>query len=279
MSESTKAPVDARVRRMYEHAPFPFVSSKAYNHFEQGFIDALQGIESIELFQGKKVLDVGCGTGEKTNFLAQYAKDIVGLDFSEVSLVRARESARQSGLSNVTFISASILDPLPLPKRSFDVVFCSGVIHHTSNPRKALHHLCSMVASGGVLVFSVYHWPGYIITQVRRHIISLLALGDETRKFKIAHALFYRGVDIGNPEMRAKIYDTYVHPLVRPISVRKLRHWLSVEGFGIRNVYAKGDTKRFTQPLSLFRLATLDFRYGYMGRGFVFVSASRPKAR
>src|SRR5690349_15284693 len=49
---------------------------------------------------GKRVLDLGCGTGRNGLRLAPYAKEVVGYDLSDVGVAKANSEARRLGLSN-----------------------------------------------------------------------------------------------------------------------------------------------------------------------------------
>jgi SAM-dependent methyltransferase len=75
------------------------------------------------VFSGARVLDVGCGTGLYTIRLAQEAKEVVGVDFSEEMLAVLREDAERLGLKNLSLINSDWVGA-PL-EGEFDLVFCS----------------------------------------------------------------------------------------------------------------------------------------------------------
>src|SRR3989344_6097535 len=52
--------------------------------------DLLQKIFPYEEFKGKKVLDVGCGTGDFSLILILYASEVVGIDLAEASIILAK---------------------------------------------------------------------------------------------------------------------------------------------------------------------------------------------
>jgi len=97
----------------------------------------------------RRALDAGCGTGVCCPALSECSHEVVGLDLSFGSLQTA------AGLFGVPACQASLLR-LPLPSDSFDLVFCWGVIHHTSDPIRALDELVRVLAPGGTLVLAVY---------------------------------------------------------------------------------------------------------------------------
>ena len=79
---------------------------------------------------GRTVLDVGCGAGTDLLIAAQMVGSsgrVVGVDMTATMLARARESAHAMGLANVE-LHESLIESLPLPDASIDVVISNGVI-------------------------------------------------------------------------------------------------------------------------------------------------------
>ena len=68
------------------------------------FLDLL----AAEGLEGKRALDVGCGTGRLTLWLAARAKHAIGLDREARSLAGARRLAAETGLANVEFQEADV---------------------------------------------------------------------------------------------------------------------------------------------------------------------------
>ena len=79
---------------------------------------------------GRTVLDLGCGAGTDLLIAAQMVGSsgrVVGVDMTATMLARARESAQAMGLANVE-LHESLIESLPLPDASVDVVISNGVI-------------------------------------------------------------------------------------------------------------------------------------------------------
>ncbi len=76
---------------------------------------------------GKTILEVGCGTGRLAKtFLDLGARHYIGLDFSSVALIKAKELGFRAGLSSRTeFILASATD---LPDLDFDICLSLGLL-------------------------------------------------------------------------------------------------------------------------------------------------------
>jgi SAM-dependent methyltransferase len=95
--------------------------------------------------RGKRILDVGCGTGRLARLLGEEAREVVGIDAS----LRMIEQARSSQPSTVRFEVRSLFDLDPSER--FDAVVACYVLHHMDS-REALAVLCRAVAPGGLLV-------------------------------------------------------------------------------------------------------------------------------
>lgn len=82
--------------------------------------------ESLDL-SGKKVLEIGCGTGLNTEYLAHNAANVVAVDFSEKMLQKARQRLETG---KVDFIKADITKPWDFECTSFDLVIANLVLEH-----------------------------------------------------------------------------------------------------------------------------------------------------
>ncbi len=69
------------------------------------------------------ILDLGCGTGRNSNYLAERDNQVIGLDIAATALKIASERAKKAGLEEQTkYINQSIGKPLPFPDNHFDLV-------------------------------------------------------------------------------------------------------------------------------------------------------------
>jgi len=110
-----------------------------------------------EDYQGKQVLDMGCGTGEYALWYAlKGAGKVTGVDLSEGSLDVARRRKEEEHLEQVEFIKKDILN-LDFPDNSFDYSFSVGVLHHTGDPFRGFKHLVRVTKPGGLVIVSLYN--------------------------------------------------------------------------------------------------------------------------
>jgi len=105
--------------------------------------------------KGKTILDAGCGSGFSASVL--FGKDLnnmeyLGVDLSD-SLKAAQERFHELGLQG-DFMKESIAT-MKLGKK-FDIIFCEGVLHHTSNPFESLRNLVFHLDMNGIIMFYVY---------------------------------------------------------------------------------------------------------------------------
>lgn len=143
--------------------------------YDDQFLGWLQPVKP-DFFEGKVVLEGGCGKGRHTKLAAEWgAKDVVGIDLGdgvESAFALTRE------LPNAHIIQCDIFK-LPL-KKAFDYAFSVGVLHHTPDPKKAFISLAGKVKHGGHISAWVYGaenngWITRFIDPVRQGFTSQIS--------------------------------------------------------------------------------------------------------
>ena len=98
-------------------------------------------------FSGKTILDIGCGDGAYTlEFPALGASAVLGVDPAEVAIQTATNNAKKNGLDKIVcFEVGNIFDfKTQNPSRHFDCVVIRGVLHHLSDPQKAIESISTV---------------------------------------------------------------------------------------------------------------------------------------
>jgi SAM-dependent methyltransferase len=101
-------------------------------------------------FEGKRVLDAGCGYGRYALCAAKYGARVVGMDFSE-AIVAAGRITRQA---DICLVRGDILNPPFQP--FFDMVMSIGVLHHLPDPLRGCERLAALLKPGGMMLLWLY---------------------------------------------------------------------------------------------------------------------------
>lgn len=105
-------------------------------------------------FQGKRVLDLGCGYGWHCIYAAEHgAKSVTGLDISEKMLEVARG---KTGDSRVRYVRGSI-EGANFPENSFDLVLSSLALHYVEDFGSVVKRVRACLCAGGDFVFTAEH--------------------------------------------------------------------------------------------------------------------------
>ena len=106
-----------------------------------------QIVDMLALTPGDRVIDVGCGPGNYTRYLAEAAGGglVVGIDASEAMVAAA---AQQSSRANSAYLRGDAC-ALPFEDGTFDAACSAGVIHLLEEPMRALREIVRVLAPGG----------------------------------------------------------------------------------------------------------------------------------
>src|SRR5438034_10250960 len=148
-----RLPADTRtdaVRRFYEYAPFPGYPPRDSLHALRARAErsAFARLLDRAIPSDARIVEVGCGTGQMCLYLARADRVVIGADLTRASLRLGAAAADRFGLDRVQFVETDLQRP-GIKKASFDVVYSSGVVHHTPNPRAAFAQLAALVRPGG----------------------------------------------------------------------------------------------------------------------------------
>jgi SAM-dependent methyltransferase len=129
---------------------------EVFPHYEAQLLARIAPFDA-RVFEGRDVLDAGCGMGRHALFAARYgARSVLAVDSASLAVHAAHELL--ADVPRVRVERRSIYE-LPL-KRAFDVVLAVDVLHHLEHPRVALEKLCETLRRGGKLIAWLQGYEG-----------------------------------------------------------------------------------------------------------------------
>lgn len=99
----------------------------------------------------KTILDVACGTGRFTRFVAPSATTVWGIDVAEEMLTKAQESATRDGVANVCFARMDA-ETLHFDSDVFQGVCCGWALHLLPDRQQCVQEMGRVLRPGGTLV-------------------------------------------------------------------------------------------------------------------------------
>jgi SAM-dependent methyltransferase len=189
-----------------------------------------------------RILVAGCGTVQAAYTAhTSPADEVVGIDLSEASLAHERFLQDRHGLANLSLFKGNLLEVAELG-RQFDVILCTGVLHHMEDPAAGLSALRKVLAQDGVMVVMLYGQTVragvYMLQEAfRRMHIEQTSEGVAQVRRIIAElpSRHYARDYIGAAtelEDDAAVVDTFLHPQDRAYTVPQV--FELVEGCDLR---------------------------------------------
>lgn len=135
----------------------------AYDRWAEDYdsdVNATRDLDATVLRQqdlgltGADVIEVGCGSGKNTVFLAAHARSVLALDFSEGMLRKARERVADG---HVRFVRHDVRQPWPAPDASCDVVVANLVLEHVERLAPFFAESARVLRPGGRLFTCELH--------------------------------------------------------------------------------------------------------------------------
>ncbi len=225
-SSEIKGSTTLEVSEFYSGAPFP-----NYQGYESAFV--LEKIVSKNPFLndlknhigfGKKFIEVGSGTCQLSlAFAAGTNNLLVAMDPTKESLKLGKDFARKNNINNVVFLNSDIFDDV-VQDSFFDVVWCSGVLHHTKDSKKGFEIISKWVKEDGLIIIGVYNKIGRLRTNFRQVIYRILKKSNFSIKL-ISLLDPYLRRNLSEEKRRAWFLDQYEHPVERKHSIDEVMNW------------------------------------------------------
>ncbi len=143
-----------------------------------------------EDYQNKRVLEMGCGTGEYALWYAKNgAAQVTGIDLSDGSLAIARERQQEMAADHVDFRKMDILN-CDLPTDYYDFSYSVGVLHHTGDPLRGFRHLVRTTRPGGIVMVSLYSKYSRRLLRAKQQTCKMLGGDDIDKRVEWGEKLF-----------------------------------------------------------------------------------------
>lgn len=230
------------VKQMYEKFPYPSpIVGKGLIRDNGNMLSVLFPDED---FAGKRILDAGCGTGQRANGVARMFPQahVIGVDMTSASLDAAKAMAKENGIANIEFRQCNLLE-LDLGME-FDVIISSGVMHHLEDPLKGLGRLHAHLADTGIAMIWLYHALGEYTRFLGRELLQRLWGEDRSDLDRGATLMDALSLDLGSHQYgsvsgqagneishRSINADAYMHPIVEAYRLARGLHMMLDAGY------------------------------------------------
>jgi len=142
-----------------------------------------------DLLSGGDALDLACGRGQNSIWLAQIGYRVLGVDISPVALDVARNRAIRRGVDDQTRFQLADLDQWPIPEKAFDLICVFRFLD-----RCLFSAIRCGLRAGGLLFFCTRH-SGVLKSNPRANNDYLLRSGELASAFSDWHILHDREDD------------------------------------------------------------------------------------
>lgn len=145
----------------------------------------------IDLTNVKKTLEIGCGVGVLSSYLAEkYKWEVTGIDLDSEQIEKARRNYEEN--KYLRFIKANAIE-LPFENNEFDLVSSFDVLHHILNWNKAIKEINRVLKPEGFYIFNDLAFPQLkIFEDLLKKYMSIYAIEDitdysERNNFKVIY--------------------------------------------------------------------------------------------
>jgi SAM-dependent methyltransferase len=192
-----------------------------------------------------RMLVAGCGTVQAA-YIAYMSPDddVFGIDLSEASLAHERYLQERHGLQNLVLFKGDLMDVGSL-EREFDVIICTGVLHHLAEAGAGLAALRDVLARDGVMVLMLYgetvRTGVYMLQDAFRRIgidqssqgvAQVRSILSELPARHYAQDYIRAATELKHD---AAVVDTFLHPQDRAYTVPQLLELVETAGLAFQN--------------------------------------------
>ena len=240
------------IRAFYEETPFPNYDGieDVGDLIEVSRKGIFARLLNEQMPYNSRVLEIGCGTGQLSNYLSVAHRFVFGADLCLNSLKLAQRFKKQHQLDRVGFYQINLFNP-PFKEESFHFVISNGVLHHTSDPYLGFKSISRLVKKGGYILIGLYNRYGRIPTDVRRVLFRAFH-----NRFKRLDPRLSRK-DISDLKKNTWFMDQYQNPHESKHTMEEVLRWFDDTGFEFMSSIPKlGFFEDFSENEQLFEPST-----------------------
>ncbi len=146
-------------KRKSEPSYFELQSLWGFTKHGGGLKATQELIELCHVDKAKYVLDVGCGVGATSCYIAKrHDCKVVGVDISERMIAQAKERAKRENVKNKVEFRVADVQDLPFKENTFDVVIGESIIAFLEEKEKGITECRRVVKTGGYVGFNEGTW-------------------------------------------------------------------------------------------------------------------------
>ena len=155
-------------------------------------LDTISTIETLGTVEFSRVIELGCGTGKNTNYLLKKADRVIGIDFSEKMLDKAKTKVQDN---RVTFQKADLTTEWQIENDDADLITCSLVLEHIKDLEFIFNQANLKLKTNGLFFISELHpFKQYSGTKARYETEN----GTQELETYVHHISEYLNVAINN---------------------------------------------------------------------------------
>jgi SAM-dependent methyltransferase len=167
-------------------------------------------------FLNSKLIDFGCGSGQKSLVYDHLGADCTLVEYDKQSYTNALALFEGHALNSYRVVNSDIFD-FEFPSESFDFALSMGVAHHTKDPAKNIEICCNSLKPGGMLIFGIGNKAGFFQRNLQRLILYAVSENKEDI-IKYSKILYKehlkRSAEFGGRSLDEIVYDTYINPKI-----------------------------------------------------------------
>jgi ubiquinone/menaquinone biosynthesis C-methylase UbiE len=276
--------VTEAIKQFYEETPFPNYDDLDNPRalLEKARAELFARLLNEQIPYDARVVEIGCGTGQLTNFLAIAHRSVLGVDACLNSLRLARRFKADHGIWRATFAQMNLFQPA-LKDGFFDVVISNSVLHHTADCRGAFARISRLAKPGGYVIVGLYNAFSRRIHYARVGLYRLTGITS-----RVLDPRFTKIAGLGKRE--AWFHDQYCHPHETCHTLGQVLGWMEENGLEfVKSIPSPEVGPALTSNDQLFAprdpgtaLGRVVSQLAYMGSGyreggfFIIIGRRRP---